>query len=259
VKLIRKFGGKPYIAPTIELKPYQNKKEILKTLNRVFDTQIDYLIFKSVNAVSFFISCLHSLQQKENFLKKLNNTCIIAIGPKTRAELKNNGIETTLVPQKFSSEGIIESLKEHNLLGKNVIIPSPKNNRNRLTKKLRDFGAKVLTIPIYESTLPKDPSKVFTLIKDLIKRKIDIITFTSSDSALNLIKVASKHKLDVKVKDALNECLIVVIGPITQKTLENLGIKADIIPKDYIIEAMVDSLVKYLYQESKKIENQFSY
>ncbi|HEA70848.1 MAG TPA: hypothetical protein ENH98_02865, partial [archaeon] len=134
VDLIRKYNGIPYVAPTIELNPYQNKKKILKILNRIFNTQIDYLIFKSVNAVSFFISCLHSLQQKENFLKKLNKAKIIAIGPKTNAELKKNGIMASLIPNKYNSEGIFETLKEKNLMGKIVVIPQPKKIRNSLAK-----------------------------------------------------------------------------------------------------------------------------
>ncbi len=252
VDLIRNFDGIPYVAPTIELKPYQNKKKILKILNRIFNTQIDYLIFKSVNAVSFFMLCLHSLQQKEQFLKKIKKTNIIAIGPKTNAELKNNGIKASLIPNKYNSEGIIESLKEKNLMGKIVVIPQPKKIRNSLAKKLRDFGAKVFTIPVYEITLPKDYFKVLTLIRDIINGKINIITFTSSNSAINLVRVARKHKLDITLRNALNKCLIAVIGPITQKTLENLGVKSKIIPKEYTIEAMINSLIKFLNPERKK-------
>ena len=252
VDLIRKFDGIPYVAPTIELKPYQNKKKILKILNRIFKKQIDYLIFKSVNAVSFFMLCLHSLQQKGNFLKKLNKANIIAIGPKTNAELKNNGINASLIPNKYNSEGIIESLKEKNLMGKIVVIPQPKKIRNSLAKKLRDFGAKVFTIAVYEITLPKDCFKILTLIRDIINGKINIITFTSSYSAINLVRVARKHKLDITLRKALNERMIAVIGPITQKTLENLGIKSIIIPKEYTIEAMIKSLIKFLYQEKEK-------
>lgn len=250
--LIRLFDGIPYVAPTIELKPYQNKKKILKILNRIFNTKIDYLIFKSVNAVSFFILCLPLLQQKENFLKKLNKANIIAIGPKTNAELKRNGIKASLIPNKYNSEGIIDSLKEKNLMGKIVVIPRPKKIRNSLAKKLRDFGAKVFTIPVYEITLPKDYFKVLTLVRDIINGKINIITFTSSYSAINLVRVARKHKLDIKLRNALNKCTIAVIGPKTQKTLENLGVKSNIIPKKYTIEAMINSLITFLNQKREK-------
>ncbi|KKK43094.1 hypothetical protein LCGC14_0722430 [marine sediment metagenome] len=252
VDLIRKYNGIPYVAPTIELRPCQNKKKILKILNRIFNTQIDYLIFKSVNAVFFFLSCLHSLHQKENFLKKLNKANIIAIGPKTNAELKNNGIMASLIPNKYNSEGIFETLKEKNLMGKIVVIPQPKKIRNSLAKKLRDFGAKVFTIPVYEITLPKDYFKVLTLIRDIINGKINIITFTSSSSAINLVRVARKNKLDIELRKSLNKCMIAVIGPVTQKTLENLGVKSNIIPKEYTIEAMINSLIKFLNQEREK-------
>ncbi len=224
----------------------------MKILKRIFNTQIDYLIFKSANAVSFFIFCLHSLQQKGDFLKKLNNANIIAIGPKTSAALKNNGIEASFIPNKYSSEGIIESLKEKNLMGKIVVIPCPKQIRNILAEKLRDFGAKVITIPVYEITLPKDYFKVLTLIRDIINGNVNIITFTSSYSVLNLVKVARKHELDIELRKALNKCMIAVIGPITQKTLENFGVKSNIIPIEYTIEALINSLIKFLNHKREK-------
>jgi uroporphyrinogen-III synthase len=247
--LIKNFEGIPYLAPTIELKPYQNNRKILKILKRIFKKEIHYLIFKSVNGVDYFFKYLQFLSLKENFLKKLNNSIIIAIGPKTRAELNKNGIEATVIPNKYSSEGIIEILKKKNLIGKVIVIPGVKRFRNKLTKELRSFGAKVFTIPVYEITLPKNTFKILTLIRDIINGKINIITFTSSHTALNLINIARSYKLDHTLKNALNKCVIAVIGPVTQKTLGNFGVKTNIIPKDYTIEAMVNSIINFLSLE----------
>ena len=49
----------------------------------------------------------------------------------------------------------------------------------------------------------------------------------------------------------LNRKMIVaVIGSLTQKTLEELGVKVDVAPEEYTVEAMIETLVNYF-----KIEN----
>ena len=74
----------------------------------------------------------------------------------------------------------------------------------------------------------------------------DIVTFTSSFTAINLFKMASQHLSVDDLRKYLGKTIIAAIGPVTRRTLEELGIKVDVMPKKYTIEAMVKSLVNYV-------------
>jgi uroporphyrinogen III methyltransferase/synthase len=245
-KLVSKLGGKPYVAPTVEIKPPQNRRLITQFINKILNEQIDFTIFMSVNGVTSLIASLEDLVSKANFLEKLNRATIVAVGPKTRRELEKHGIKVDLVPLRYSSEGIVESFKKTNIKGKGVAIPRSSKSNRYLTQELEKLGANVLEVPIYECALPTDRSKVLAFINDLLKEKIDVLTFTSSFTARNLFKIASEYSLAHEIRKCLANLVIVAIGPTTQRTLEELGVKVDVVPKEYTIEAMMDALVRYV-------------
>lgn len=245
-ELVSKLGGKPYVAPTVEIKPSRNRRLITQFVNKILNEQIDSVIFMSVNGVTSLIEPVQNLVSKAKFLEKLNRATIVAVGPKTRRELEKHEVQVDLLPLRFSSEGIVESFKKINIKGKAVVIPRSSKSSRYLKQELEKLGANVLEVPIYECALPTDRSKVLAFINDLLKGKIDVLTFTSSLTARNLFKIASEYSLAHEFRKCLVKPVTVAIGPVTQRTLEELGVKVDVVPKEYTIEAMMDALVRHV-------------
>jgi uroporphyrinogen III methyltransferase/synthase len=81
------------------------------------------------------------------------------------------------------------------------------------------------------------------LFKD---KKIDIVTFTSSSTVKNFVEMFEKEDY----RALLNGVKIASIGPITEKTASELGIKTDITPKAYTIPALTEAIVKYYGQKA---------
>ncbi len=125
----------------------------------------------------------------------------------------------------------------------------PRTNKpsDYLRKELKKICYNVLEFPIYISALPRERSEVFRLIEDIISGDVDIITFTSSATARNLFQMADEFELFPNLREALNQRMIVVaIGPVTEKTLTESGIKVNVRPNKFTTEAMIDALQEYL-------------
>ncbi|HYB93089.1 MAG TPA: uroporphyrinogen-III synthase, partial [archaeon] len=164
-----------------------------------------------------------------------------------KTAIKNYGVKVGITPSKFSSEGIIERLGNMNLRGKTVAIPRTREVDPYLRNKLEGMGAHVLETTVYESTSPSDESKMLKLLNDMFDGKIDAITFTSSATARNLFKTAYNHGLGNKLQKCLRgKVVVAAIGPMTERTLENLGARVDVVSKEYTVEAMMNELIKYL-------------
>jgi len=243
--LVSKLEGKPYVAPTLEIKPKQDKRLIKRLLNKILDGEIDFLVFLSINGVKILFEFVEEMELKAKFLEALRKVSVIAIGPKTRMELEKNGITVDLVPRKYSSEGIIESLREMDLRKKTVAIPRSNKSSQHLGLDLKKMGANVLEVPVYEYAFPEDQSRVLALINNLLQEKVDAITFTSSSTAVNLFKIAREHVSIDDFTRCLRKTVVVAIGPTTKRTLEELGVKVDVVPEEYTIQSMMDSLVEY--------------
>jgi len=247
VRIISRLGGKPYVAPTVEIRPPENRRQVKALIHKIIRGQVDYVIFMSVNGVVGLIEVSEKAGLKTKLLKELNRAKVMTVGPKTKTAIKNYGIRVGLTPLKFSSEGIIEKLRSVNLHGKTVAIPRTREVDPYLREKLEKMGAHVLETSVYESTPPSDESKMLKLLNDLFNGKIDIITFTSSATARNLFKTADKHGLVSRLQSCLRgKVVVTAIGPMTQRTLEDLGAKVDVVPNEYTVEDMVKAIVKFI-------------
>ena len=229
------YGANIIELPTIKTVHVKSWKKVDSSIKNI--SKYDYVIFTSVNGVKYYFDRIKKLKLDSRIFK---NITIITIGEKTSAKLSNYGLRSDITPSKYTAEGILSSLKKHNLKNKNVLIPRAKVARDILPLTLRELNAKVTVAECYETVLPRTS---LAIKKDIIQRlksgEIDLITFTSSSTFTNFKKMLGK---DVSY---LNNTLISSIGPITSITVEEHGFKAEIQPKKHTIEGLVDSIINH--------------
>jgi uroporphyrinogen-III synthase len=245
-KMIEEKGGKPYLIPTIEIKGLSDLSPIKDFINDLMKGEIDYVIFMSANGVRYLINAAESLGSRDQLIEHLAKTVIVAVGPRSAQELKNHKIHVALIPEKYSSEGIIQSLQQHDISGKSVYIPRTNAATPLLKESLKKMGAKVSEVYVYESLPFIDTNIKKSFLHNLIYGKIHAIIFSSSLCAKNLFQTLMGQISMEKLRDLLNSRLtIVAIGPTTAKTLREMGVKVDIVPENYLLEEALIALALY--------------
>ncbi|MCP8321501.1 MAG: uroporphyrinogen-III synthase [archaeon] len=245
-KMIEEKGGKPYLIPTIEIKGPSDLSSIKNFINDLIRGKVDYVIFMSVNGVKYLLNAAEKLGLKDQLIEYLTKTVTIAVGPRTAQELKIHRIHVDLVPAKYSSEGIIQSLQQFDISGKSIYIPRTKGATPTLKESLGKMGAKVQEVYVYESLLPIDPNIKERFFQDLISGKIHAIIFSSSLNVKNLFQILMEKISMEKLRDIMNSRLtIVAIGPVTAKTLCEMGVKVDIMPDKHLFEEALIALARY--------------
>ncbi len=246
-KLIEEKGGKPYYIPAIEIKSLNNFAPIKKFIAELVKLQVDYVIFMSTNGIKYLFDAAEKLRKTSELKEGLAATFVIAVGPKTAEALeKDFGVHVSLVPTKYSSEGLIECFGEGEVEGKRIRIPRTSNATPVLTDKLRKMGADVEEIYVYESGLPVDEKLKQKFYEDLIAGKIDAIVFGSGLSAKNIFKMLSQKASMEKLLEIVNtNVTTVAIGPTTGEALKEMGVKVDVMPEDYLFEKALSALAKH--------------
>ena len=248
-KIIRRMGGKPYFIPTIEIKGSRDLSTTKRFIEALLLEKVDYVILMSVNGVQYLFSAAESLGLQKKLEQGLKKTTIIAVGPKTARELENHQIPANLIPETYTSEGIVQSLQQRSAKGKTIYIPRTSEAPPELAEKLREMGNAVEEIYVYESQLPKDLGKSKKFIQDLSDGKIDAIIFSSSLGVKNFFLMMSQHGTVKKVQALLNQKLTVVaIGPTTAKTLVEMGVRVDVMPEKHLFEEALQALARYWNQ-----------
>ncbi|SHH36491.1 uroporphyrinogen III methyltransferase / synthase [Caloranaerobacter azorensis DSM 13643] len=234
-KKIEELGGEAIEFPTIKIVENDNYSKLDRALSNI--KKYKWIIFTSVNGVEFFFNRMEKLGFDIRFLQ---NAIICAIGPATAKELYDMGLKVKYMPDEYRAEAIIDILKDKIKDGDYVLLPRADIARNILVKELGKLGAKVDDIPVYKTVVPEQSRE--ELIR-ILQENIDIITFTSSSTVKNFVKILGKENLEL-IKDAK----VAVIGPITGATAKKLGLNVDIEAKEYSISGLIDEILNYFYK-----------
>jgi uroporphyrinogen III methyltransferase/synthase len=222
--------------PTIEIAPPDGWDPVDEAIDHLH--RYDWVIFTSANGVSFFMK---RLKERGETIEKLRDLRICAIGPRTAEEIRRQGVDVHVIPGEYRAEAVVESLAGAALRGKRVLIARAKKAREILPKELRNLGASVDVVSVYQTVRPtRDPGEFLQLLGE---GRIDTIAFTSSSTVSNFMNLFANREADLL--KGLKDVAIAVIGPVTRKTAHDLGLPVHISPADYTIPALAGAIEAY--------------
>jgi len=245
-EIIRRQGGKPYFIPTIEIKASTNLEPIEKFIEELARGKVDFVVFMRVNGVPHLRAAAKILQRENELREGLKKTTVLAVGPRTAQELQKYHIRVDLVPEKYTSEGVAQSLLERGVAGKIIRIPRTPAATPALIEKLKARGAAVEQVYVYESARPTDGTVTEQFYQDVAAGNIHAIVFGSSLCVKNLFQMLRKNVSAKNLLELLNaKVTVVAIGPVTAETLAEMGVKVDVMPKTHVFEEALAALAIY--------------
>ena len=144
-------------------------------------SRYDTALFISANAVAFGLKLLDALQQQH-----LQAMTLGAIGKKTASALQQRGFTVQWVPATgFTSEDFLALSQTQALAGRRILIFRGSEGRELLADTLRERGASVDQVAVYQRICPKVEAS--HLKQHHEQRQLDIIAVTSSEGILNLL------------------------------------------------------------------------
>lgn len=251
-QIIKKMGGEAYFIPTIEIKEITDLKPIENFISELKRGIVDYVVLMSVNGVKQLLNAARKLNQTNQLLEGLKKITIIAVGPRTAEELKAHRVHVDLVPAKYTSEGITESMQQYDVFGKQVRIPRTTATNPTLEERLTKAGAIVKEVHVYQSELPTNLELKKDFLQKVKNGKIDAIVFGSALCATNLFVMLADQISAVELSKLINQKLTVVaIGPVTAQAASKLGLKVDVMPNSHIFEEALFALANLLNSTSQ--------
>jgi uroporphyrinogen III methyltransferase / synthase len=228
------LGAEVIEFPTIAIEPPRESAPMDRAIEELHN--YEWLFFTSVNGVEFFFNRLRQLGKNSHALEHLK---VVAIGPETAGRLKGEGAHVYLVPAKYQAEGILEGLNPAEIRGRRILMPRAAKAREILPETLRQWGASVDVVQAYQTVLPQDYQ--FGL-HELFKKQIDVITFTSSSTVENFLRILEGEDPNRILQGVIVAC----IGPITARTALNSRLRVDIVSSEFTIPGLVTAIVKFL-------------
>jgi len=209
---------------TIEISPLKDFKKLDAALQAMAAGLYTWVIFTSVNGVE---ACQERLAPNSLNVAIFSGAKIAAIGPSTASALHELGAHVDFIPAEYVAERILDGLG--NVAGKRILLPRAELARAALAEALIAAGASVDEVPVYHTVQPAPDPVGLAALRD----GVDVITFTSSSTVRNFVALAGTQTGPAR---------IACIGPITAQTAQELGLRVDIVAKEYTIPGLVTAL-----------------
>jgi uroporphyrinogen-III synthase len=226
-RLVVSEGGETILLPTIDVVP-KDPEVISELISIMREKKYDYCAFMSPRAVDVLFDLAERIDKVEEIVFALRSTIIVAVGPKTKSSLMNHGIEVKMMPEEYSSEGLVYLFSKMNndiVKGKRIIIPRSEKSKEFIRKALSDLGMIVEELFLYDVNTSCINNTIWEDFTALLKqKKVDAIIFTSASTVESFFEIMrtlsySAHSLLSSVK------AIIAIGPATSEELRKRNIR----------------------------------
>jgi uroporphyrinogen III methyltransferase/synthase len=162
--------------------------------------------------------------------RALANATVAAIGPGTAGALAERGVIADVVPERFVAEALIDALRGVEVEGRPVLVARAAEARDVLPDALRERGAQVDVVALYETVAEEPAPEALSAARDA-----DYVTFTSSSTVRNFVQAVGG--------DVPRNARVVSIGPVTSAAARELGLEVNAEAERHDPEGLLEALL----------------
>lgn len=252
-----RLGAEPVLAPVVSAVAVNGAEALEAITEEVVDDPPALVVFTSAAGVEGWLGAAEELGRDQALRRTLATSRVLVQGEAT-------GVATDAF--EVAVEGMLGSETEETerplaawlgeVADRRVAVQfDPGAPRPSLVGRLRRAGAVVVEIGVPVAGLPPDPEPALRLLEDLVRGRVEALTFTAPIEVRNLVAVSEAAGLRDEVMEALNdEVSVVCISRACACVAASLGLLDVVRPERARVGAMVDALVDRLEERSLHLE-----
>jgi uroporphyrinogen III methyltransferase / synthase len=224
--------------PRLDIRPPETYAALDEAIENLFG--YDWLIFRNVNAVTFFLSRLRELGHE---ISELDSVRVCALGEDALKQLEESRVHVDVISDLFSTRPVFEAIEAYAggraaIHGLNFLVPSAGPFPTALQKTLEDAGARADLATTYRTCSSNDSYRISALLRG---GAIDCVTFTSASEVLELARLFDASELS----ELLNEVAVVCMDVETARFAAKFGLAVNITPSAVSAPALVQAIDFY--------------
>jgi uroporphyrinogen III methyltransferase/synthase len=241
---LRGLGAEVVELPAIRIEPRTESEEVRRAVGRVGAGEYSLVCLTSPNGVRLLFEALgeagldaraFGVRPEQQQVGKGGSwgggeARVAAIGPGTARALAEHGIAADVVPERFVAEALVEALADIDVEGKRVLIARAAKARDVLPDALRERGAEVDVVALYETVREEPAPEAVEAAQNA-----DYVTFTSSSTVRNLTEALGDR--------FPSGARVVSIGPITSESAREAGLTVAVEADRHDVDGLVDALL----------------
>lgn len=246
--LVRRHGGEPFAVPSVREDPIDRVEQVSAFIDGLRSGDYPIVVFYTGVGVKALFGQAEKQGRLDELLAALQYVITVCRGPKPVAVLKRHGVQISFnAPEPNTTEELLQTMSEIDVQGKKVAVLHYGERNAVFADALRERGATLEELCLYEWSLPEDVEPLRNLVRELIKGHFEVIAFTSQVQVRHLFQVAEALGLYEKLRKGLNaEVTVASIGPTCNSGLERVGVIPDVVPEHPKMGHLITALAAYL-------------
>ncbi|WP_163506081.1 uroporphyrinogen-III synthase [Fodinicola acaciae] len=221
--MLERHGAIVSFTPTIHTTSSADDPELRSATDACVRPGVDDLVVMTGVGFRGWLDAATSWNSRDDLVAALRSVRILARGPKAVGAVRGTGLRESYAAASESSDELLTHLLAEPLTGRRVAVQLHGDRMPAFVTALRDAGAYVIEVPVYQWHPPTDPQAVNALVDAIVAGELDIVTFTSAPAAANLLAAAGERRDDV-VKAFHGPVVAGCVGPVTAAPLTALGV-----------------------------------
>jgi uroporphyrinogen-III synthase len=235
-KLISNYGGEAIVAPSMQEVTLKDNPEALTFARKLAEGGFDMIIFLTGVGTRALTRLVEAHDLRQEFVDALRRVKVVARGPKPMAALAELGVPVSVsVPEPNTWRELLAVLDERSnelrLEGSRVAVQEYGATNPELLAGLKERGATVTRVPVYEWALPADTAPLREGVQAIVSGRIDMAFFTTSVQVQHLLRIAAEMRVEEPLRRAFERIVVGSIGPITSDALRQNGLPVDFEPE----------------------------
>ncbi len=228
-ELIRKQGGEAFAAPSMRELPLERNEEAFTFAERLFAGEFDMMILLTGVGTRLLHQTLATRYPPKRFPETLRGMTVVARGPKPAAVLRGMDVPVSvMVPEPNTWRELLAAIRDRT--ERRIAVQEYGRSNAELLDALRQRGAEVSTVRVYQWDLPEDTAPLREAARRLAAGELQVALFTTSIQIEHLLRVAAEAGIEREVLSSLQRMVVASIGPTTSEALEEAGVHPDLEP-----------------------------
>ena len=258
-KLIRTYGGEPFVVPAMREVPLHSNRQALVFADDLLAGKVDLVIFLTGVGVRALLDIVQTKHDREQFLSALRAVKVVARGPKPVAALRDLRVPVvTTAAEPSTWREMMTALNTefgNSLQTMRVAVQEYGASNPELLAELTERCAEVTKVPVYQWALPEDLGPLREAVHSVTNGSVEVVLFMTAVQVIHLFQVAEEMGLRDQLSAGLRSLVVVSIGPTTSEELAHYGITPDFEPSRPKMGFIVNEAAQYagkILEQKKK-------
>ncbi len=254
-KLIRTYGGQPFVVPFMREVKLGSNQAALEFADRLMRDELDVVIFTTGVGVRALLEIVETRYEQADVLAALGRVKIVTRGSKPEGalrELKLRSVATAAEPTTWHElMTAVDRYFGATLKMQRVALQEYGASNPELLAELTERTASVLKVPVYQWALPHDLQPLRECVHGLTLAGVDVVLFTTAVQVIHLMQIAQEMNQVPELLAGLRSIVVVSVGPTTTAELLHYGITPDFEPSRPKMGFLINEAAQYSGQVLK--------